>query len=119
MFIEKLCGIHTLSCMGNQLDGSSAQSDFKCRKVVTSGPDCIYIQGDNRGNVDLALKFVTKGVVRGTARVMQKNRLPLVKVTGYALEVGIKVAVKQIKPVVQSQIKSLGGRDSALLIPPG
>lgn len=119
MFIEKLCGIYTLSCKVNQIDGTYDQSCFNCRKAVTSDPEYIYIQGDNRGNVDLALKFVTKGVVRGTARVMQKNRLPLVKVTGYALEVGIKVAVKQIKPVVQSQIKSLAERDLALLISPG
>ena len=107
MFTEKLCGIRTLSFKGNQLDGSSAQAEFKCREAATSDPECIYIQGENRGKVDLALKLVTKRVVGGTARVMQKNRLPLVKLTGYILEVGIKVAVKQIKPVVQSQIKSL------------
>ena len=107
MFIEKLCGIHTLSCMGNQFDGSSAKAEFKCREAATSDPECIYVQGENRGKVDLALKLITKRLVGGTARVMQKNRLPLVKLTGYVLEVGIKVAVKQIKPVVQSQIKSL------------
>ena len=107
MFIEKLCGIHTLSCMGNQVDDSSAQAEFKCREAATSDPEYIYFPGENRGKVDLALKLITKRVVGGTAKVMQKNRLPLVKLTGYVLEVGIKVAVKQIKPVVQSQIKSL------------
>ena len=107
MFIEKLCGIHTLSCMSNQVDDSSAQAEFKCREAATSDPECIYFPGENRGKVDLALKLITKRLVGGTAKVMQKNRLPLVKLTGYVLEVGIKVAVKQIKPVVQSQIKSL------------
>ena len=107
MFTEKLCGIHTLSRMGNQLNGSSTQAEFKCREAATSDPECIYIQGENRGKVDLALKLITKRVIGETARVMQKNRLPLVKLTGYVLEVGIKVAFKQIKPVVQSQINGL------------
>ncbi|USE37418.1 hypothetical protein [Endozoicomonas sp. SCSIO W0465] len=105
MFLMKLCGIHYLSYSDKQLD------DVSGRKAAISDPECIYLPGDNRDKVELALKLFGRATVSNTAKVLQKNRLPSVRLAGYALEIGIKLGIKKVKPIVQAQVSSLSGQD--------